>query len=156
MDTEDLTLAEHKRATKTVSKKKTTILIVFLFIILVATVLVAGIIGKHFLNILLFTILFSFPLLILYRKQIAQTLPENIANWIVDEVEAVDEDLQIQQNYGFLTQPLYVREYQLLVLSVLGMVMSGYILYKRHTEFIGIMSSLCFAITSGIIMMEIF
>ena len=153
---EDLSLEEYKRETKTISKKKTSILIVVLLIALVATILVAGVIGQHFLNILLFTIMFGFPLFILYRQQIAQTLPNNLANWIVDEVEEVEVDLQVKKNMTYLTQPLYIREYQLLTLGVLGMIVAGYILYKRHTEFIGIMASLFFAITSGIVMMEIF
>jgi len=151
---DNITLEEYKRDKKSISKKKNGLLVVFLVILLVSVILISGFIGRHFMNIFIFTLMFSFPILILYRVQIANKLPTNIANWIVDETEEIEEEAKYSA--GDFSYPLYVKEYQMLVLGILGMILSVYMLYKRSTEFVGIMASLFFAVTAGIIMMEKF
>jgi hypothetical protein len=154
MEDSDITLAEYKREKKVMSKKKSGILTIFLIILLVASVLISGFIGKHFLNMFIFTIMFSFPILVIYRNQIAKRLPDSIADWIVDETEEVEAD--VKESVGDLTYPLYVKEYQILTLSIFCMLLSVYMLYKERTEFIGIMSSLFFAVTAGMLIAEEF
>ena len=151
---DNITLEEYKRDKKSISKKKNGLLVVFLVIVLVSVILISGFIGRHFMNIFIFTLMFSFPILILYRVQIANKLPTNIANWIVDETEEIEEETKYSA--GDFSYSLYVKEYQMLVLGILGMILSVYMLYKRSTEFVGIMASLFFAMTAGIIMMEKF
>jgi len=151
---DNITLTEYKREKKAMSKKKNGLLVVFLVILLVSVILISGFIGKHFMNMFIFALMFSFPILVLYRVQIASKLPTNIANWIVDETEEIEAE--IKDSVGDFTYPLYVKEYQMLVLGILGMILSVYMLYKRSTEFVGIMASLFFAMTAGIIMMEKF
>ena len=121
---------------------------------MVVSVLISGFIGKHFLNMFIFTLMFSFPILVIYRTQIAAKLPTNMANWIVDETEDVEEE--VKEALGDFTYPLYVKEYQILTLSIFCMILSVYMLYKNRTEFIGIISSLFFAVTAGILISEKF
>ena len=154
MDDTDITLAEYKREKKVMSKKKSGILTIFLIILLVVSVLISGFIGKHFLNMFIFTLMFSLPILVIYRTQIAAKLPTNMANWIVDETEDVEEE--VKEALGDFTYPLYVKEYQILTLSIFCMILSVYMLYKNRTEFIGIISSLFFAVTAGILISEKF
>lgn len=155
-DTQPISLSEYRREKKNMSRRKTAILTVLMFIIIVILIMISGFIGKNFLNIFLFSLMFGFPLLILYKNKIIKKLPENISNWIVDEVEEVDEG--VQENVGFLTSPLYVREYQIFALGILSSIASIYILFKKeHREtFVGILTSVFFATVSSILIIDVF
>jgi nitrate reductase NapE component len=153
--TEGISISEYKREKKKTSRRKTSILTILLIIILIILVLISGFIGKNFLNMFLFTLLFGFPLLILYKNKIIQQLPENIANWVVDEVEEVDE--AIQTEVGFLTTPLYVRDYQIFIMGILFTIFAIYIIFKKkhRDKFVGLMTSLFFVTISSIFIIDI-
>lgn len=150
----NVNISEYQTNKKQTSRSKTVILTILLFLIIVILFFIAGFFGKHFLNIFLFSLIFGFPLLILYKNQIIKTLPSNVANWIVDEVEDVGES--VQENIGNIATPLYVKEYQLLSFGILSIIMAMYLLYKKRSELSGIFGSIFFTILASILIIETF
>ena len=150
----NVNISEYQTNKKQTSRSKTVILTILLFLIIVILFFIAGFFGKHFLNIFLFSLIFGFPLLILYKNQIIKTLPSNVANWIVDEVEDVGES--VQENIGNIATPLYVKEYQLLSFGILSIIMAIYLLYKKRSELSGIFGSIFFTILASILIIETF
>jgi len=150
----DIHILENKRIEKSQHKKSTSILTFFLFIFVIILLVVANLIGKHFFSTFLFSLLFGFPLIIIYRVQIASMLPQNIAGYLVKNTEDVSEDIQTAVKVS--TNPLYVVEVQMLILGILSLITSVYTLYKRKNEFIGILTSIFFTVLALIFINDLF
>lgn len=150
----DIHILESKRIEHTRHKKSTSILTFFLFIFIIILLVIANLIGNDFFSTFLFSLLFGFPLIIIYRVQIAGMLPKNIAGYIVKNTEDVTEDIQTAVKVS--TNPLYVVEVQMLILGILSLITSVYTLYKRKNEFIGILTSIFFTVLALIFINDLF
>ena len=133
---------------------KSTIITFFLIIFVAILVVIANFIGPHFLNVFLFSLLFGFPLLILYREQIAKQLPENIASYLVGTQEEINAD--VQEALKIHINPLYAREVQIFILGIISLIVAIQTLRQRHKEFTGILTSLFFTILAMIFMNDLF
>ncbi len=133
---------------------KSTIITFFLIIFVAILIVIANFIGPHFLNVFLFSLLFGFPLLILYREQIAKQLPENIASYLVGTQEEINAD--VQEALKIHSNPLYAREVQIFILGIISLIVAIQTLRQRHKEFTGILTSLFFTILAMIFMNDLF
>ena len=85
---------------KDASSVFTILLVVFVIVLAV----VSGFVGHHFQNVFIFSLMFGFPLLILYRNDIATYLPKNIANYVVKKSESGAEKVQVTGRQLFIVQ----------------------------------------------------
>ena len=141
--------------TQTTESKKdaSSVFTILLVIFVIVLVVVSGFIGNHFQNVFIFSLMFGFPLLILYRNDIANYLPKNIANYVVKESESGAKKIQTVTGQ---VNPVYSSEIQLLFLGFLSVFLSEYFIIRRGNEFIGIASSVFFTIVSLIFLVDLF
>ena len=92
--TSDISLTQ-SRTRNTKKKRASGVLTAFLVIFLILIIIISNFIGKQFLNNVLFSLFFGFPLLVIYRKEIASYMPKNIANYLVTETEEAQEASQL-------------------------------------------------------------
>lgn len=152
-DTNIQVITEKKQKIK-MDTTKSTILTFFLIIFVVILIVIANFIGPHFFNVFLFLLMFGFPLLILYREQIAKHLPENIASYLVGTQEKVNEN--VQEALQIHTNPLFAREVQVFILGLISLFVAIQTLRQRKDEFIGLLTSLFFTILAMIFMNDLF
>jgi len=154
MSDSNIQVLVNKKKVKKMDTTKTTIITFFLIIFVAILVVIANFIGPHFLNVFLFSLLFGFPLLILYREQIAKKLPENIASYLVGTQETVNTE--VQEALKIHSNPLFAREVQIFILGIISLIVAIQTLRQRHKEFIGILTSLFFTILAMIFMNDLF
>lgn len=154
MSEENIDIISRRKEDNLNKRRGTRILTFFLILFLIILIIIANFISKDFLSVFLFLLLFGFPLIIIYRVQIAGYLPDNIASFLVENTQDVTDDLQ--QVVKTNTNPLYVFEVQMLILGLLSLGFSIYTLHKRKTEFIGILTSIFFAVLALIFVNELF
>ena len=154
MSDTNIQVLTEKKQKKKMDTTKSTILTFFLIIFVVILVVISNFIGPHFMNVFLFLLMFGFPLLILYREQIAKQLPENIASYLVGKQEAVNED--VQEALQLTTNPLFAREVQVFILGLISLFVAIQTLRQRKHEFIGLLTSLFFTILAMIFMNDLF
>lgn len=70
------------------------IMVVYIIVLLAIILGVSNFIGKQFFNVVLFSLIFTFPLFIIYRVQIAQLLPESIASSLVNVADDAKEQIE--------------------------------------------------------------
>lgn len=150
----NISISEYKKQKEKMSSRKTITITLVLIILIVFFIIVSGFIGHNFLNLFLFSLIFGFPLLIIYRIQIIKKLPENVANWFVDETHELEENTLIE--FNSVATPFYQREIQILVLGILSIILSIYMIIKRRRKFVGLMMSLFFAIIGAIFIVDLF
>ena len=117
-----------KKAEIKLNKTKSNVITAFLFIFVIILLVVANFIGKQFFNVFIFLLMFGFPLLVIYRNKIAEWMPENIANYLVDTTEDVGEDIQTVTGK---VNPLFQTEVQMLFLGILCVIIASMTFYKR-------------------------
>lgn len=150
----NISISEYKKQKEKMSSRKTITITLLLIILIVFFIIVSGFIGQNFLNLFLFSLIFGFPLLIIYRIQIIKKLPENVANWFVDETHELEENTLIE--FNSVATPFYQREIKILVLGILSILLSIYMIIKRRRQFVGLMMSLFFAIIGAIFIVDLF
>ena len=144
---------ELKSIQKRTSYKKKSIFVILFFLVIILSILAAGYIGKNFLNFFMFYMFFGFPLLIIYSDSILKLIPSNIASYVIDEVETIEQEINPPNNNIL---PIYKRDYLVFFLGVSTYIMSLYILYKKREKFIGLLMSVFFCSLSNIIITDIF
>ena len=154
MSEQNIDIISRRKEDNLNKRRGTRILTFFLIIFLIILIIIANFISKDFLSVFLFLLLFGFPIIIIYRIQIASYLPDNIASYLVENT--LDATDNIQRAVKINTNPLYVFEVQMLILGLLSLVFSIYTLHKRKKEFIGILTSIFFAVLALIFVNELF
>ena len=150
--TSDISLTQ-SRTRNTKKKRASGVLTAFLVIFLILIIIISNFIGKQFLNNVLFSLFFGFPLLVIYRKEIASHMPKNIANYLVTETEEAQEASQLVIGQ---INPYYTSEIMYLLIGIASLSISGFVLYRRRREFRGIIASLFFAITGAVFIIDLF
>ncbi len=154
MSDENIDIISRRKEDNLNKRRGSRIMTFFLILFVVILIIIANFISKDFLSIFLFLLMFGFPLLIIYRIQIASYLPDNIASYLIENTEEVTDDLQRAVKVN--TNPLYVFEVQMLVLGLLSLGFSIFTLHKRKKEFIGLLTSIFFAVLALIFVNELF
>jgi len=150
--TSDISLTQ-SRTRNTKKKRASGVLTAFLVIFLILIIIISNFIGKQFLNNVLFSLFFGFPLLVIYRKEIASYMPKNIANYLVTETEEAQEASQLVIGQ---INPYYTSEIMYMLIGIASLGISGFVLYRRRREFRGIIASLFFAITGAVFIIDLF
>ena len=154
MSEKNIDIISKKKEDNLNKRRGTRLLTFFLILFVIILIITANFIGKDFLSVFLFLLLFGFPLLVIYRVQIASYFPENIASYFVENTQDVTKEIQSAVKIN--TNPLYVFEVQMLILGLLSLTFSIYTIYKRKNEFMGILTSIFFAVLSLIFVNELF
>lgn len=155
-DKEELSLETKVRNNKP-SVKSNIIFSVLFFGIIFMSIMAAGFFGKNFLSFFIFYMFFGFPLMVIYKDQLISMIPKNIASYIVNDIQNINEDIQESQNEETkILEPIKNKEYFTLFIGISSFILSQYILIKHRTKLSGIFTSMFFCIISSIIIGDLF
>ena len=146
-------ILETKRDEIKRNKFSNSVITFFLVVFLIVLLIIANIVGKQFMNMFMFSIMFGFPLIILYREKIATILPDNIANYMTKTDTEVKETV-FQTNIN--RNPFYVGEVQVFVLALLVLSLAVYMLVKSRDKFVGLLTSILCTVLTMLLINDLF
>jgi hypothetical protein len=159
LDTE-IKISEYLKDNPTHRFKSYTIVIVFIVIIL-GLVFLTGAYGPDFFGFVIFIVIVSFPVLILFKYKLVSILPKSLSDKIIDMDYDDTKQIELDVNIKKFRTPKLVKEILVYVVIILLMVGSILLMKKAHEEYIlkssviYILGSLVCLIIAGITLLDI-
>lgn len=96
MDSKEVSLKEYENETPKFRMIKYHVFIVIVFLIVLLFLLLAGKFGGDSIPFILFTLIMSLPILIIYRNQIPDYIPKSLSNLLIDEEKPKTEKIEYE------------------------------------------------------------